>query len=136
MVGSCVEPLPKYATERDFCSLFIHNRKGACKTDKGLLAFLEPYLPQNQYKIRNWLKPDGLLLLFKTEEMARRVKSDLEMRDPEFAVDFWAIRPEEKPVDEKKEEKPVDEKKEVKPVVKEEEKIKETNSFASLAEEH
>ena len=110
MQGSCVEPLPKYATERDFCSLFIHNRKGACKTDKGLLAFLEAYLPQNQYKIRNWLKPDGLLLLFKTEEMARRVKSDLEMRDPEFAVDFWAIRPEEKgmPV----EEKPVDEKKE------------------------
>ena len=93
---------------------------------------MAPYLPQNQYKIRNWLKPDGLLLLFKTEEMARRVKSDLEMRDPEFAVDFWAIRPEEKgmPV----EEKPVDEKKEVKPVVKEEEKIKETNSFASLAE--
>ena len=133
MQGSCVEPLPKYATERDFCSLFIHNRKGACKTDKGLLAFLEPYLPQNQYKIRNWLKPDGLLLLFKTEEMARRVKSDLEMRDPEFAVDFWAIRPEEKGMP--AEEKPVDEK-EVKPVVKEEEKIKETNSFASLAEEH
>ena len=97
------------------------------------MAFLEPYLPQNQYKIRSWLKPDGLLLLFKTEEMARRVKSDLELRDPEFAVDFWAIRPEEKPAEEVKEEK---KEVEAKPVVKEEEKIKETNSFASLAEEH
>ena len=28
----------------------------------------------------------------KTEEMARRVKMDLEMRDPEFDVDFWAVR--------------------------------------------
>lgn len=96
------------------------------------MAFLEPYLPQNQYKIRSWLKPDGLLLLFKTEEMARRVKSDLEMRDPEFAVDLWAVRPEKEMPVEAPERKEVEEK----PVLKEDEKIKETNSFASLEEEH
>ena len=111
-----------------------------------MLAFLEPYLPQNQYKIRSWLKPDGLLLLFKTEEMARRVKDDLDMRDPEFAVDYWAIRPAEKEAsaDEAGEkEASADEagEKEVEPVEptavkKEEEKIKETNAFAPLAEEH
>ena len=139
MVGSCVEPLPKYATERDFCTLFIHNRKGTCKTDKGLLAFLEPYLPQNQYKIRSWLKPDGLLLLFKTEEMARRVKDDLDMRDPEFVVDYWAIRPVEKEASaDEAGEKDAETEEPTEPVAvkKEEEKIKETNSFAALAEEH
>ena len=36
--------------------------------------------------------------MLKTEEMARRVKEDLEMREPEFDVDYWAVRPkEEKP---------------------------------------
>lgn len=88
-----IEPLAKDATERDFCSLYIHERKGICRNDQSILEFLIPYLPTNQYKIRSWLRPDGLLLLFKTEEMARRVKTDLEMRDPEFSVDFWAIRP-------------------------------------------
>ena len=91
-------------------------------------------MPQNQYKIRSWLKPDGLLLLFKTEEMARRVKDDLDMRDPEFVVDYWAIRPVEKEAsaDEAGEKEPT----EPVAVKKEEEKIKETNSFAALAEEH
>ena len=38
--------------------------------------------------------------MLKTEEMVRRVKEDLEMREPEFDVDYWAVRPkEEKPKD-------------------------------------
>ena len=100
---------------------------------------MEPYLPQNQYKIRSWLKPDGLLLLFKTEEMARRVKDDLDMRDPEFVVDYWAIRPVEKEASaEEAGEKDAETEEPTEPVAmkKEEEKIKETNSFAALAEEH
>ena len=102
------------------------------------MAFLEPYLPQTQYKIRSWLKPDGLLLLFKTEEMARRVKDDLDMRDPEFAVDYWAVRPVEKEASDEVGEKDAEPEKPTEPVAvkKEEEKIKETNSFAALAEEH
>lgn len=102
------------------------------------MAFLEPYLPQNQYKIRSWLKPDGLLLLFKTEEMARRVKDDLDIRDPEFAVDYWAVRPVEKEASDEVGEKDAEPEKPTEPVAvkKEEEKIKETNSFAALAEEH
>lgn len=99
---------------------------------------MEPYLPQNQYKIRSWLKPDGLLLLFKTEEMARRVKDDLDIRDPEFAVDYWAVRPVEKEASDEVGEKDAEPEKPTEPVAvkKEEEKIKETNSFAALAEEH
>lgn len=50
---------------------------------------MTPYLPADQYKIRAWLRPDGLLIMLKTEEMARRVKEDLEMREPEFDVDYW-----------------------------------------------
>ena len=72
------------------------------------------------------------MLLFKTEEMARRVKDDLEMREAEFDVDFWAERPkkpEEEVVEEKKEKS---EEKMVLP--KEEEKLENDNKFASLTE--
>ena len=126
------QPLPKYATERDYCTLFIHNRKGTCKTDQGLLAYLQPYLPANQYKIRAWLRPDGRLILLNTEETARRLKADLEARDAEFDVDFWAVH-EEKPHGvemSRSEEKSIP----TQPVVAAVEKMKDDNSFASLSE--
>ena len=86
------QPLPRNATERDYCTLFIHDCQGSCKTQSGLLEYLQPYLPANLYKIRAWLPRSGLLVLLNSEETARRVKRDLERRDPEFKVDFWAVR--------------------------------------------
>lgn len=124
------QPLPKYATERDFATLFIHNRKGSCKSDKYLLEYLHPYLPNNQYSIKTWLKPDGLLILFSTEETARRVKVDLEMREAEFDIDFWAIRPEVKTEEVEREKKIVSQ-----PVLKKEpEQFQSSNSFSALSE--
>ena len=139
-----IEPLAKNATERDFCSLFIHNRRGSCKNNQSLLEFLIPYLPINQYKIRSWLRPDGLLLLLKTEEMARRVKADLDMRDPEFDVDFWAVRQREKDEkpgmkadveDEELNDESEEEEGEKKMQFKREEKYEDDNSFATLQDE-
>lgn len=86
------QPLPHNATERDYCTLFIHDCQGSCRSQSGLMEYLLPYLPTNHYKIRAWLPRSGLLVLLNSEEMARRVKRDLEMRDPEFKVDFWAVR--------------------------------------------
>ena len=127
------QPLPKYATERDFATLYIHNRRGNCKNDRDLLDYLQSYLPTNQYKIKTWLRPDGLLILFSTEEIARRVKQDLEMRDAEFDVDFWAVHPEEKKKNEEKEE----EKNVIEPQImkKEAETFSTSNSYSALSEE-
>ena len=106
-------------------------------TDRGLLEYLTPYLPADQYKIRSWLRPDGLLILLKTEEMARRVKMDLEMRDPEFDVDFWAVR--EDGTDKKsagtESSKEVSEPKKTENKMKIEEKLENDNSFALLEED-
>ena len=96
---------------------------------------MTPYLPADQYKIRAWLRPDGLLIMLKTEEMARRVKEDLEMREPEFDVDYWAVRPkEEKPKDA---EEPKETTKTKEPVMKKAEKetLESNNQYSALGED-
>ena len=78
--------------------------------------------------------------------MARRVKADLDMRDPEFDVDFWAVRQREKGeqsemktdtseenFNEEEEEK--EEKAGEKMQFKQEEKYGDDNSFATLRDE-
>ena len=144
------QPLPRNATDRDFCTLFIHDCQGACRSQSGLLEFLQPYLPANHYKIRAWLPRSGLLVLLNSEETARRVKRDLEMRDPEFKVDFWAVR-EKKPagaasaaqdaaVKDSKEEQEKEEEKEKEKVIPTPgtapavEKMQNDNAFTSLAD--
>lgn len=96
------------------------------------MEYLTPYLPADQYKIRAWLRPDGLLIMLKTEEMARRVKEDLEMRDPEFDVDYWAVRPKEEKVKESEEAKEP-----AKPVMKtaEKETLESSNQYSALGED-
>lgn len=70
--------------------------------------------------------------MLKTEEMARRVKEDLEMRDPEFEVDYWAVRPKEEKVKEEKAEKEP-----AKAVLMKTEKetLESSNQYSALGEE-
>ena len=68
------QPLPRNATERDYCTLFIHDCQGSCKTQSGLLEYLQPYLPANLYKIRAWLPRSGLLVLLNSDESIRELK--------------------------------------------------------------
>ena len=73
--------------------------------------------------------------MLKTEEMARRVKEDLEMRDPEFDVDYWAVRPkEEKP---KEAEESKETKETTEPVMKkvEKETLESSNQYSALDED-
>ena len=70
--------------------------------------------------------------MLKTEEMARRVKEDLEMRDPEFDVDYWAVRPKEEKAKETEEPKEP-----AKPVMKKAEKetLESSNQYSALGED-
>lgn len=72
--------------------------------------------------------------------MARRVKMDLEMREPEFDVDFWAVREDSEkdgtPVTESNEVETSELKKAGNKIEKlEEEKLGNDNSFALLEED-
>ena len=98
------------------------------------MEYLTPYLPADQYKVRAWLRPDGLLIMLKTEEMARRVKEDLEMRDPEFDVDYWAVRPKE---EKKESEEPKEPREPAKPMAKmaEKETLESSNQYSALGED-
>ena len=70
--------------------------------------------------------------------MARRVKMDLEMRDPEFEVDFWAVREdsaEMKTAETESNKESSEPKKSENKIRMEEEKLENDNSFALLEED-